>query len=95
MDAKKVRLAILKELAKGNKNISKEAFGISGEELLSICEFLKEERLINDFDFYMDSSFNFEKTNVTLNGDKYLSDNSTFMKTYKGLKEFRGWIPGY
>lgn len=30
---------------------------------------------------------------ITIRGMEYLHNNSTLMKTYKGLKEVREWLP--
>lgn len=34
-----------------------------------------------------------EDTKLTVKGMEYLHDNSKLMKTYKGLKEIRNWLP--
>ncbi len=34
-----------------------------------------------------------DRAKVTFEGLKYLHENSTLMKTYKGLKEIKSWIP--
>ncbi|KRG15623.1 hypothetical protein ACA30_05925 [Virgibacillus soli] len=95
MNKKKIRLAILKELEKGNKKFTNEDFEISIDDLINILNWLKEEELINDYKFFYDESFWFEKTEVTLRGEQYLNENSAALKTYKGLKEIRDWIPFY
>ncbi|GIN59253.1 hypothetical protein J8TS2_35720 [Lederbergia ruris] len=95
MNKKKIRLAILRELEKGNKGFSNIDFDISTDELIDILNWLKNENLINDYKFFMDESFYFEKTEVTLKGEKYFAENSAALKTYKGLKEIRDWIPFY
>ena len=34
-----------------------------------------------------------DKTKLTVKGLEYLHDHSAAMKTYKGLKELREWLP--
>lgn len=93
MNHKKIRLAILKELSDGNKTVKSEDLGIDDNTFMDVLEFLKEENLINGYEYFMDESFSFDKTRLTLKGEEYLSENSILMKTYKGIKEFRSWLP--
>jgi len=93
MNQKKIRLAILKELSDGNKTVKSEDLGIDDNTFMDVLDFLKEENLINGYEYFMDESFGFDKTRLTLKGEEYLSENSLLMKTYKGLKEIRSWLP--
>lgn len=92
MNKKKVRLAILKELDKGNKCFTHEDFTLSFDEFEESVEWLKNEGLIRNADYDMSREYDFESTQVTGKGEKYLHDNSAIIKTYRGLKEIRDWI---
>jgi DNA-binding Lrp family transcriptional regulator len=92
MNHQKLRLAILKELQKGNKNITHEDLNLSREEFLELLQFLVDEGLIRDVDFYLDQTADLNSAQITLKGEQYLSDNSLIIKTYRGLKEVRDWL---
>jgi hypothetical protein len=93
MNEKKVRLAILKELDNGNRNITHLDFQINEDQFEKICNFLEKEELVDGIDYYWQPRVDFSNAHLTIKGEKYLSENSTFMKTYKGIKEFRDWLP--
>lgn len=93
MKVKKIRLAILSEFSKGNNKICSNDLGIDENEFMEALNFLKEEKMINDYEYFMDGTYGFESTRVTLKGEQYLSDNSVLLKTYKGLKEIKEWLP--
>ncbi|WP_117168883.1 YjcQ family protein [Paraliobacillus sediminis] len=92
MSNKKMRLAVLKELEKGNKNFSHEDLEISADEFVKIFESLESEGLIREVDYYMGPSVDVNSVKLTIKGEEYLTDNSALMKTYKGLKEIRDWF---
>jgi predicted transcriptional regulator len=92
MNHEKLRLAILKEIQKGNINITPEDLNLSNEDFFELIKFLVDEGLIRGVDFYFDKTVDFDQAQITLKGEKYLSDNSLITKTYSGLKEIRDWL---
>jgi len=91
IDKLKVMLSFMREINDGN--IPKSAdYGISNEELWDIVEACQEAGLIKGathagFVLFLD------KTKLTVKGLEYLHEHSAAMKTYKGLKELREWLP--
>lgn len=87
MSKRKLIYSILKEIDKGN-NPSKEDYGMTFDEFFDIALFLKKEGLIRK-EMIAKDLIDFSFAQVTLSGMKYLDENSSLAKTYKGLKEVR------
>lgn len=90
----KVVVSILKEISDKN-SFSFSDYGIEKEEFIDILEAMQDEGLITGvrvagakvrIAFYEDAK-------LTIKGMEYLNQNSALMKTYKGLKEVREWLP--
>ncbi len=91
IDKLKIMLSFMREVNDGN--IPKPAdYGISNEELWDIVEACQDERLIKGAT-HADSILFLDKTKLTVKGLEYLHNHSTVMKTYKGLRELRDWLP--
>lgn len=98
IDFLKVAFSILKELSEENLPRA-ENYGITLTQFGNIIEDLQVDKGFikgaavsrggqgnKVLGVFLDSS------HVTLDGLQFLHDNSTFMKTYNGLKEVRDWI---
>ena len=87
----KVMLSFMREINDGN--IPKSAdYGITNEELWDIVEACQDEGLIKDATHAGTILF-LDKTKLTVKGMEYLHEHSAAMKTYRGLKELRDWLP--
>lgn len=96
IDQLKVAFSILHELSEENiPNF--EDYGLSEKQFAHIILDLQEKRYIKGAIPIQDLSgyegCNLSRAYVTLDGLQFLHDNSALMKTYKGLKEVRDWIP--
>jgi tRNA A58 N-methylase Trm61 len=98
VDQLKVAFSIVHELSKGNK-IKADDFGITDYEFGQILLDLRDNKgyienvSANFYDGGKVVHIFLNSARVTLKGSEFLHDNSVLMKTYKGLKEFKGWIP--
>ena len=91
IDKLKVMLSFMREINDGN--IPKAAdYEMSNEELWDIVEACQDEGLIKGATHAGPVLF-LDKTKLTVKGLEYLHDNSDVMKTYRGLKELRDWLP--
>ena len=91
IDKLKVMLSFMREVNDGNIPKSVD-YGISNEALWDIVEVCQDEGLIKDA-AHAGSVLFLDKTKLTVKGLEYLHDHSAEMKTYKGLKELREWLP--
>lgn len=95
IDQLKVAFSILHELSE--ENIPKaEDYGLSKLQFIRIILDLQDKgyiknAIINSYDDEMELYF--EDAYATLDGLQFLHDNSALMKTYRGLKEVKSWIP--
>ncbi len=91
IDKLKVMLSFMREINDGN--IPKPAnYGIGNMEFWDIVEACQDEGLIKGAAhagpiLYLDIA------KLTVKGMEYLHEHSSVMKTYKGLKEVRDWLP--
>ena len=91
----KVMLSFMREI--NDENIpSASDYDLSNSELWSIVEACQDEGLIKGANCASGGKSTIlflENTKLTVKGLEYLNQNSTLMKTYKGLKEIREWMP--
>ena len=74
-------------------NIPQSAdYALSNEELWDIVEACQDEGLIKGATHAGPILF-LDTTKLTVKGLEYLHEHSAVMKTYKGLKELRDWLP--
>lgn len=92
MNKKKLKLAILKELSKGNTELTEESLGVSKDDIASSADFLLDEEFVRGIDKYIDGVTDFTTARLTLKGEEYLESNSALVKGYNLLKEARDWI---
>lgn len=90
-------LSILKEINDFNVP-TEEDYEINTRQFYSICKALEAEGYltnVEDSTTYIDGeiTFSLEGAEITLSGIKYIKENTALYKGYKGLKEFRNWLP--
>lgn len=94
----KIMLSMMHEIDKGNYPKFSD-YGITVEEFGNIVDMCKNEGYIEGGAVSRGGQGNkakvvwLEGSRLTLKGLQYLEDNSVLMKTYRGLKELRDWLP--
>lgn len=95
IDKLKVMLSFMREL--NDDNIpTPEDYGITEKEYYSIIEACQDEGLIKGAlpaHTFSKKEYVIDSIRLTVKGMEYLNQNSAAMKTYKGLKEIREWLP--
>lgn len=97
IDKLKIMLSIMRELNDGNYPKASD-YEITSEEFYNIIEACQDEGYIKNVRMSYDAQkriiwATIEDARLTVKGMEYLHDNSAAMKTYKGLKEIREWLP--
>ncbi|WP_158555950.1 YjcQ family protein [Peribacillus glennii] len=92
MNREKLCLAIINELAKGNKRFKHEDLDIELLEMNSAIHFLLRENYISYVDVYINGRYDLSTAEITLKGEQFLKENSQKMETYTGLKGIRDWV---
>ena len=96
-DKLKIMLSFMREINDGN--IPKaEDYEIDRTEFYDIVDACQDAGYIKGANFSKGGNKGIivaflEGTKLTVKGMEYLHDNSAAMKTYKGLKEIREWLP--
>ncbi|MFI3213008.1 MAG: YjcQ family protein [Eubacteriales bacterium] len=92
----KVMLSFMREINDGNVPEASD-YNLTREEFADIVSACQDEGLIKSATInYASNSlyiFNIQKVKLTVKGMEYLHQNSAAMRTYKGLKEIREWLP--
>lgn len=93
----KVMLSFMREISDGNVPKA-EDYELEHTEFNDIVDACQDEGLIKGARFTRGSRNRillglFEDVKLTVKGMQYLDEHSTAMKTYKGLKELREWLP--
>lgn len=93
----KIMLSFMRELNDGNIPTYSD-YGLEKSEFYDIIDACQDEGLIKGANFSRGKGNRIliaflENTKLTVKGMEYLDKNSTAMKTYKGLKELRDWLP--
>lgn len=95
-DQFKIIFSIVKEISEDNIPHASD-YGISNEKFVDLVEIAQEANLIKNVKVLRTGngvhSLIIDKAKVTFGGLQYLHDNSPLMRTYKGLKEVKEWIP--
>lgn len=97
-DKLKIMLSFMREVNDGNVPLAKD-YDITNGELWDIIDACQDEGFIKGARFSRGGQGNpilmcfTDGIKLTVKGMQYLHDNSTAMKTYKGLKEIREWLP--
>lgn len=93
----KVVMSILKEISDGNIPKAND-YGIEEETFYNILDAMQDDGLVKNIQLPRGANKKAvaaftENAAITIKGMEYLNDNSALMKTYKGLKEIREWLP--
>ena len=91
----KIVVSILKEVSEDNTPTSDD-YGITEEKYFDIIQAMQDDGLIKGVNLLSAGNriiANRSNIKITVRGMEYLHQNSTLMKTYKGLKEVREWLP--
>lgn len=97
-DGLKIMLSFMRELNDGNIPKASD-YDISSEEfwrVIDACQdkgYIKDVRIKRNDDTKEILAVFTEQVKLTVDGMEYLHENSAAMKTYKGLKEIREWLP--
>ena len=93
----KIVFSILKEISEGNIP-NAEDYGVEKQKFYDILDAMQNDGLVSNIRFNRGNNNNvilaiYKDAKITIKGMEYLNKNSALMKTYKGLKEVREWIP--
>lgn len=94
----KVMLSFMREINDGQIPDASE-YELSNGKYWDIIEACQDEGLIKGAVFATADGFDhplkaaLSSVKLTVKGMEYLNDHSGVMKTYKGLKELRSWLP--
>lgn len=93
----KLVISILREIEDGNIP-SENDYGIERKIFFDTIEAMQDKNLIKGVAFSKGGNKGIliaflENAKITIDGMEYLHNNSTLVKTYKGLKEVREWLP--
>jgi len=90
MNKNKLQFAILKEIDEGNLPLNADIFGINDIEFVNNVNSLMAKKLIANVKIDIIPSL--YEAEITIDGENYLKENSTWGKIYNTAKEIRDWI---
>ena len=94
---KKIIYSVLKEILEGESIPTAKDYDITDDQFSEILNLMKKENYLNPkkISFFIDGNFHIQKSidTVTMKGIEFLEQNSTWSKVYKGIKEFRDFLP--
>ena len=94
---KKIIYSILKEILEGDTIPTAKDYDISDDQFYEIIDMMKNENYLNakNVSFFIGGGIHIEKAinTVTMKGIEFLEQNSKWAKLYKGIKEFRSFLP--
>lgn len=100
MDANKIKriiFSVLKEILEGEKIPTPSDYDISDQQFLEILNLMKNEGYLNPkkVSFFIDGGYDIQKSidTVTMKGINFIEENNKWNKFYKGIKEFRSFLP--
>lgn len=99
LNRKKIIYSLLKEIENNEVEPKAKDYGISITEFGDIIDMIEEEGLIKGSEVTRGGQGNKEliiyldQAKISMKGLNYLEENSSFAKTYRGLKEIREWLP--
>lgn len=89
----KVIVSVLKEISEDNIPNHTD-YELDQKKYIDIIDAMQDEGLIkNAIVIRKLNALNLKNVKITFKGIEYLNTNSTLVKTYKGLKELREWLP--
>ena len=94
---KKIIYSILKEILEGDSVPTANDYEITEEQFLQIIKLMVNEEYLNpkNVSFFNTGDCYIKKSidTVTMKGINFLEENNKWTKLYKGLKEFREFLP--
>jgi hypothetical protein len=94
---KKIIYSILKEILEGESIPKASDYEITDDQFYEIINLMKNEYYLNPkkVSFFIGGGIHIEKSidTVTMKGIEFLEQNSKWSKLYKGIKEFRDFLP--
>jgi len=94
---KKIIYSILKEIIEGENIPEAKDYDIDKNHFFEIVSLMKNEEYLNPklVSLFLDGSVGISKqlNTVTMKGIEFLEENSKWNKLYKGIKEFRNFLP--
>lgn len=94
---KKIIFSILKEILEGENIPTAEDYEVTNKQFVEIVMLMTNENLLNSkrVSFFIDGSLYIQKSidTLTMKGIEFLEENSNWSKFYKGIKEFRNFLP--
>jgi len=94
---KKIIYSILKEILEGESVPSAIDYEIEQDQFAEIIMLMTNENLLNPkrVSFFIDGSIFLQKSidTLTMKGIDFLEENNNWSKFYKGIKEFRTFLP--
>jgi acyl CoA:acetate/3-ketoacid CoA transferase alpha subunit len=98
MNKKKIIYSILKEIEKGDSEPRAGDYEINQNEFGNLIDLMQNDGLIigatvtrGGMGHNVQIVF-LNTAKITMRGLDYLEENSTFAKTYRGLKEIKSWL---
>ena len=94
---KKIIYSILKEVLEGDNISTAKDYDISDEQFVEIVMLMVNEGYLNHkrVSFFVDGGLYIQKSvdTLTMKGIEFLEENTKWSKLYKGIKEFRNFLP--
>lgn len=94
---KKIIYSILKEILEGDSIPTAPDYEITEDQFFEIINLMKNENYLNPkkVTFFVAGNFHIQKSidTVTMKGIEFLEQNNKWSKVYKGIKEFREFLP--
>lgn len=94
---KKIIYSILKEILESDNVPKASDYEITDEQYFEILQLMRNEGYINPkkVSFFITGGVHITKAldTVTMKGINFLEDNNKWNKFYKGIKEFRDFLP--
>ncbi len=94
---KKIIYSILKEILEGDSIPTANDYDITEQQFIEIIMLMKNENYLNPkkVSIFLDGNIHIVKSidTVTMKGINFLEENNNWSKFYKGLKEFRDFLP--
>ena len=94
---KKIIYSILKEILEGDNVPTAKDYEITNEQFYEILNLMKNDGYLNPkrVVFFISGGVHIQKSidTVTMKGIEFLEQNSNWAKIYKGIKEFRDFLP--
>lgn len=94
---KKIIYSILKEILEGDSIPTALDYEITEDHFFEIINIMKNENYLNPkkVTFFVTGDLHIQKAidTVTMKGIEFLEQNNKWSKVYKGIKEFREFLP--